>query len=170
MEALAGVLKPCGCAGMKAPAGVLKPIGFASMEALAGKQKKEEKDDSREKKKNTAFCFAGTTQERGRRDFFFVCRCSAEKKRKGNWYALWFVFVFVSVCVCVCGTWHFLVCAFTGATGAAVARGVGRSSKRGRAGSCRLQLGVSQVFPNSLGGRKNGQDLDQIERQVGSRV
>jgi hypothetical protein len=38
MEVLAGVLKPCGCAGMKAPAGVLKPVGCASMEALAGKR------------------------------------------------------------------------------------------------------------------------------------
>ena len=41
MEALApGVLKPYGCAGMKAPAGVLNPVGCktgcASMEALAG--------------------------------------------------------------------------------------------------------------------------------------
>jgi hypothetical protein len=46
MEALApGVLKPYGCAGMKAPAGVLDPVGCktgcASMEALAGKKIKK---------------------------------------------------------------------------------------------------------------------------------
>ena len=54
MEALAGVLKPCGCAGMKAPAGVLNPVGCktgcASMEALAGKKIKNKKGDSGEKK------------------------------------------------------------------------------------------------------------------------
>jgi hypothetical protein len=54
MEALAGALKPCGCAGMKAPAGVLKPVGCASMEALAGKKKKK-KVTPREKKKALRF-------------------------------------------------------------------------------------------------------------------
>jgi hypothetical protein len=40
MEALAGVLKPYGYAGTRAPAGVLlKPVGCASMGALAGQNK-----------------------------------------------------------------------------------------------------------------------------------
>ena len=72
MEALAGVLKPCGCAGMKAPAGVLKPVGCASMEALAGKKKNVKKMTPRKRKKN-AIRFAGTTQERGRGGKKCVC-------------------------------------------------------------------------------------------------
>ena len=56
MEALApGVLKPCGCAGMKAPAGVLKPVGCASMEALAGQKINKNKMTPGKRKKKMQF-------------------------------------------------------------------------------------------------------------------
>jgi hypothetical protein len=75
MEALAGVLKPCGCAGMKVPAGVLKPVGCASMEVLAGKKKKCKMTPGGggdKIKKCILFCRKGKKKE------IFVCRCFAE--------------------------------------------------------------------------------------------
>ena len=51
--------------------------------------------------------------------------------------------------VCVCSTWHFLVCAFTGATGAAVARGCGPFVKTRTSGELQAATGCESGISHS---------------------
>jgi hypothetical protein len=165
MEALAGVLKPCGCAGMKAPAGVLKPVGCASMEALAGKkEKKEKKITPREKKKALRFVLQEPPKNGGEEQKKENSYAGAlqkppkygggeKKKRKESMYAVCAMrCVLCGLCLCpfvfvARGT--FLVCAFTGATCAAVARGCGPFVKTRTSGKLQAATGCESGISHS---------------------